>query len=431
MSWAVIGAGAAGLSCARALQRNDVPVVVYEATDHVGGVWRAPVGGGSGMYPNVSLISSKRLTEFRELRMDDVLPDYLDQEAAADYLDSYARQFELMPLVRLNCRVLEAAPVGISAGSRWRLRFHDGDEEVHEGVVVANGHHRIPHTPSIRGLSGGLMRAVSTVTSWEDLLSQRVLVIGGGNSGTDAAVNLGRLGARVVHAMRTQRHCIPKQLAGQPVDAILDTLQRRDRPLWAQQALAELCRRLAYGRAANHPLLRPEHPILTGKIVPTDDYPRLVSEGLITVRSAPVEVDGHRVEFADGSSETFDIVLNATGYEVSFPFLAEGDRPRLDGEPPVLNLLSREHRTLLFSGLFQSDSGAWWLFERQADVIAAYVRAQRSTRGGGCGAGVLLALADVRHRYQRQGSWLNVTHRAYERELCAATDGLNRLIAPT
>ena len=78
--------------------------------------------------------------------------------------------------------------------------------------------------------------------------------------------------------------------------------------------------------------------------------------------------------FADGSEEPIDLIIYATGYNITFPFIArehlnyQGDRPQL-----CFNVFHPERDDLFVAGLIQSDSGQFGLVDCQAQLIAAYV----------------------------------------------------------
>ena len=85
--------------------------------------------------------------------------------------------------------------------------------------------------------------------------------------------------------------------------------------------------------------------------------------------------------FADGSRAAFDIVICATGYRVTLPFIdpehlcadAEGV-PRL-----FMNLLHPTRDDLAVVGLIQPDSGQWGLTDLQAKLVARMALAARES----------------------------------------------------
>jgi hypothetical protein len=82
----------------------------------------------------------------------------------------------------------------------------------------------------------------------------------------------------------------------------------------------------------------------------------------------------------DGTSEAVDLIVMATGYEISFPFFASGLVPIKSGVPQLyLNIFHPEYDNLFFTGLFDASTKTWELVERQAAVIGAYIQALDGT----------------------------------------------------
>jgi hypothetical protein len=135
------------------------------------------------------------------------------------------------------------------------------------------------------------------------------------------------------------------------------------------------------------------------------------------------ELDGERVRFVDGTSEAVDLIIYATGFKLSFPFVDrehlnwQDDRPEL-----YLNVFHPARDDVFVVGLIQPDSGVFGLVDYQSQLVAAYlrglerddpaaVRFQREKREN------RLAL-DGGIRYVRSPRHLvEVEHYSYQREL--------------
>ena len=91
--------------------------------------------------------------------------------------------------------------------------------------------------------------------------------------------------------------------------------------------------------------------------------------------------DGNAVVFADGRREVFDVVICATGYRLTLPFI---DPEHLDadaeGVPRLfMNLLHPTRDDLAVVGLIQPDSGQWGLTDLQAKLVARMALAARQS----------------------------------------------------
>jgi hypothetical protein len=98
--------------------------------------------------------------------------------------------------------------------------------------------------------------------------------------------------------------------------------------------------------------------------------------GRIRFRPDVERLDGDGVRFVDGSRERIDLIVYATGYKLSFPFLDGEHLAWQDGRPRLfLNCFHPTRDDLFVAGLIQPDSGIWGLADLQAQLIAGYVNA--------------------------------------------------------
>lgn len=148
-TYAVIGAGPSGLAAVRALRKRGIPVVGYEASHGVGGLWDIS-NPRSTMYESAHLISSRTTTEFREFPMRSTV-DYPGHAALLEYFREYADHFGLTELFRFDTRVTRLDP---RDDGGWDLTSVGPDgEHTHRyaGVVLANGTLAEPNVPTFPG----------------------------------------------------------------------------------------------------------------------------------------------------------------------------------------------------------------------------------------------------------------------------------------
>jgi hypothetical protein len=116
------------------------------------------------------------------------------------------------------------------------------------------------------------------------------------------------------------------------------------------------------------------HPIVNSQLY------YAIGHGRITPKPDVAELQGRTVRFVDGSAETIDAIVCATGYRMSFPFLDERYLNLKDGLPVFYkNVLHPVYDNLCFVGLIQPNSGLWFLAELQAELVARAL-AHRSPR---------------------------------------------------
>jgi len=390
MRVAIIGAGCSGLTAIKGLVEAGIgEVVCFEKNHRLGGNWAfEPTEGHSSVMETTHLISSKKLSEFSDFPMPDDYPDYPDHRQVLAYFEAYARRFDLEKYVRYNTAVEEATPI---AGERWRLRLSGRGEEEFDALLVANGHHSVPRHPEWRADFTGRYFHAHQLKHARILEGQCVLVVGGGNSACDIAVEASRVARRVDLSLRTPQYILPKFFMGQPTDRFAATLHGLPRPL--QNVLHRWSVRLQVGRYGDYGLPEPDFP-------PTKAHPTLNSEvlekirhGKIHSRPAIVRVQGQEVFFCDGTASTYDTVVAATGYRVCFPFF----RPEwINWEeatsiPLYLRVFHPDHPTLFFIGLVQPQGCIWPLSEAQARLVARVL------------TGRVRLPADWRRRAHREG----------------------------
>jgi len=157
-----------------------------------------------------------------------------------------------------------------------------------------------------------------------------------------------------------------------------------------------------------------------------------ISAEVTTVAPADVRrFAGDEVEFADGRRAAFDVVICATGYRPTLPFID----PRLlgadaaDGLPRLfLNLLHPVRDDIAVVGLIQPDSGQWGITDLQSRLVARMAVA--ALRGPRAAAWLYAA----RQRPQTAAARyvdsprhaLEVEHYSYRRRLERLVAGMDR-----
>ncbi|MFF4880124.1 flavin-containing monooxygenase [Micromonospora sp. NPDC000668] len=369
---AVIGAGAAGLAAVKALRDADVPTVCFETTDQVGGLWvyGAP---DSPAYRTLHLNTSRGRTQFADHPMPADWPDYPDHRRIAGYLAGYADRFGLGDTIRLRHTVER---VTRDPSGTWTVRASgpDGPVEVTvEAVVVANGHNRVPRLPSppYTGASTAEQLHSHDYRGPEQLAGKRVLVVGGGNSAMDIAVDASYAATRTLLSLRRGVWVVPKYLLGRPSDTLNGALARR-LPWRLRQRISQTMLSTTVGSPARYGLPAPTHGFLQDHPTLSDGLLSRLTHGDIEARPGIATLDGDRVEFTDGRSDPVDLIIWCTGYRVEIPFL---DPALLNEGADTLSLYRHVFHPdapgLTFVGLMQSTGSAFPLVEAQAKLIAA------------------------------------------------------------
>src|SRR5690606_38634392 len=144
----------------------------------------------SSVYETTHIISSKTLSQFDDYPMPDDYPDYPSHKQVLAYFEDYARHFGVIPYVRFNTEVTKAEK---QPDETWKITLNDGTVETFDYLIVANGHHWDPRMPSYPGEFTGEMLHSHAFKSAAPFRDKRVLVVGGGNSACDIAVETSRV----------------------------------------------------------------------------------------------------------------------------------------------------------------------------------------------------------------------------------------------
>lgn len=270
------------------------------------------------------------------------------------------------------CRV----PSGwLPAAAGWDVTLADGARRRYRGVVIANGHNWDPRWPEIPGTFAGASIHSADYKTPEICRGKRVLVVGGGNSGFDIAIDVAPYAATTFHSLRRGYHVLPRYLRGAPIDQCGQLALRWRLPLWARRWGAVRSLRDAWGKEELKILPQPDHRLFETHPVINSRWPYAVSQGDITVKPNVKGLDGNHAEFVDGSREPIDLIINATGYKISFPFIDGTHLNWREGRPELyLNVFHPERDDLFVAGLIQPDSGQFGLVDYQSQLIAEYVR---------------------------------------------------------
>lgn len=371
----VIGAGPSGLTTLKNLiQAGLTDITCYETSDAVGGNWVFRESEGhSSVYASTHLISSKKLSQFEDYPMPDDYPDFPSHRQVLAYFDAYARDFGVLPYIRFRCRVDHAARDRIG---RWIVRATGPEgtrEELFDYLLVCSGHHFDPAMPSYPGRFSGRTLHSHSYKRAEPFRDKRVLVVGGGNSACDIAVDLCRTAAHTAISMRRGYHIIPKIVFGMPVDVAYRRLRHLPKPI--RRFLLDAGLNLVIGHWERYGLERPTRPVLEMHPTLNTDVLLQIRHGRIHPRRGIARLDGESVVFTDGKSENYDVIIWATGYRTSFPFFDRGfidwrDAIRL---PLYLKMMPADIPNLYFIGLFQPIGCIWNLADHQAHIAALQI----------------------------------------------------------
>lgn len=372
---AVIGAGQAGLTAVKALRDRGVDVTVFEKTDRVGGNW-AFGNGHSSAYRSLHIDTAKNALAFEDLPMPEEWPDFLHHTQVAEYLERYARMFDLHQDIRLHTPVHRAER---RDGGGWRLEVGDGEDAEFDYLVVANGHHwdpRWPDPPFPGRFDGDAIHShyYRSPTEPLDLRGRRVLVVGIGNSAADIASELSQRTVcdQAFISTRSGAWVLPLTMFGRTLDEIVKPIPGMS--LKMQRRLAHTVLSRLIGDPESYGLPRPDHRILEAHPTASQELLWRLRSGDLIAKPNIQRLEGDHVRFEDGSRERIDAIIYATGYRVNFPFF---DPEFISAPGNRLPLFKRVFKPgiadLAFIGLCQPIPTLFPFCERQSRWVAEHV----------------------------------------------------------
>jgi len=371
----VIGAGVSGLTACKALSDFGVPHSCFEASDEVGGNWYFQNPNGvSSAYRSLHIDISKPSISFRDFPMPDRYPDYPHHTHIFEWLCDYADAFALRERIRFNTRVRHAER---GAGGGWAVTLDDGSRHAFDALLVCNGHHWSPRHPGFPGsFDGPAIHSHDYIDPGTplDLYGKRVLVVGIGNSAVDIVSELGRKTVAEVAFISTRSgaYVIPKYLFGKPSDQVVRTNPRI--PVGLQRRMGAILPRIFSGRMEDFGLPTPNHRFLDAHPTVSSELLGRLGAGDAVAKGDVAELQGDRVEFADGSVERVDAIIYATGYNISFPFFDEGFIAAPDNVLPLFKrMLKPGIDDLAFIGLGQPIPTIFPFSELQSKIAARWL----------------------------------------------------------
>ncbi len=308
---AIVGAGPGGLVAAKHALDAGLQVTVFEASDDLGGQWYA-TATHSGVWPGMHTNTSRAMTAFSDFPPPAEHPLHPAAEQVSAYLHHFADRFGVTERIRFLTPVTQVR-------SGWEV-----DGESFDAVIIASGRFRRPTVPAeLRAFTGELLHAFDYPGS-APFADRRTLVYGNGISGLEIASDLAPT-SPVTSASRKPRYVIQKVVDGVSSDwqwyTLYGALERRflSPEEWSRRQRARVLR--VAGAPADFGAPEPDPDLRIAGLSLCQDYLSQVRDGAIACRPAIAQVEGTHVTFSDGSTESYEALICATGYELDIPYL--------------------------------------------------------------------------------------------------------------
>lgn len=374
----IIGAGSSGIAAAKTLKDHTIAFDCFEKGSGVGGNWRYNNDNGmSSAYRSLHINTNRTVMAYSDYPMPAEFPMFPHHSQIIRYFDDYVDHFGVRPFIHFQTTVLSIRPE--NGGYRVKTESAKGDvqERVYKHVIVANGHHWNPRypTPAFPGSFAGEVFHSHYYKTPDQISGKKLLIVGIGNSAVDIACEAARLyGERVTISTRSGAYIIPNWIMSMPFDSLANPLTAK-LPLAVQRLLVNTSLFLARGRQKDYGVPVPDRPILSEHPTISQDLLNLSGRGLIRFKPNISEFNGYEVVFTDSTRDTFDTIIYATGYKVTFPFFAP-DFINVEATNDLQlyrRVVHPDHPGLYFLGLVQPLGAIMPLAEIQAKWIAKLI----------------------------------------------------------
>ncbi|XP_040263057.1 dimethylaniline monooxygenase [N-oxide-forming] 2-like [Bufo bufo] len=334
---AIIGAGISGLGAIKACVEEGLEPTCFEQSNDIGGLWRFTdevEDGRASIYKSLVTNVSKEIMCLSDFPMPDDFPNFLPHHKYFEYIKLYAEHFKLLKYIKFKttvCRIEKHSDFLVTG--QWLVTTENNGEkktDIFDAVMVCTGQHVQPvrsfnNLPGIENFKGQVLhcREYKTPIGFD---GKQVLIIGMGNTGVDIATELCTRASQVYLSSR-QGVWVIKRLGkgGLPFD--LGFICRYSN--WMNNIMPAAMSRWMTRRFMNnqfdHDLynIQPEGSVWKEPLV-NEELPSRILSGSIMIKSHVERFTETAVHFADGSVvDNLDVVLLATGYDYSFPFLDE------------------------------------------------------------------------------------------------------------
>ena len=371
----VVGAGAAGLAVMNALKQASIPFDAVEKYSEIGGLWNID-RLDSPVSQNTHAIGHKSMQSFSGFPMPEDYPAYPSNRQILKYLIDFAQKKQLHEHIQFGVAVEKIERVD----RLWRVSLSNQEVRTYGWVAIASGQHNDPHLPQFKGEFTGEIIHSSKYKKPQQLLDKKVLVVGAGQSAMDILEDSAITAQKTIHSTRSSFYIGSKFILGIPAERIANFPIVRNVPT---QVIFKILAKIS-------PLFLLLQGIDLSKLIISQNLPKsgfikpvfnhniyhYYLQGDLVNKPKIQKLKDNWVIFEDGSREKIDLIVCATGFKVSFPFIdkkylnwsAKNKYPNL-----YLHCVNPDYDNLFVIGMIQPIGTHWQVFEAQSSLVAKYI----------------------------------------------------------
>jgi dimethylaniline monooxygenase (N-oxide forming) len=351
---AIVGAGGlSGLQTIRSLKARGLSVTAYEGSSQVGGIWKSN-------YSNFSVQIPRVLFEFPDFPMSNIgWGDYATGVQVKEYIEAFAKAFGLLDSIRFNTYVTR---VRQQPDQTWTVEVKaqksDGTfekrVETFDYVIIASGLYSgtnqfIPSIPGKESFKGEMVHSCQFYDA-SVAKGKRVVVIGGGKSAVDIAVEAANNKAAEVTLLPREMHWpSPRKVLGLipthnilmsrlgaalvstqsgtfPTDSVMSTknflLSLLTKPIYMLYGVLVAWQFNLWGKL--YPKTEVMRDFYNIHYSVNDDLTIMRKKGKVELKVGEIvqfKKDGTTLALKDGSTISADLVVSATGFCEDYSYL--------------------------------------------------------------------------------------------------------------
>ena len=148
-------------------------------------------------------------------------------------------------------------------------------------------------------------------------------------------------------------------------------------PEWLQCLMGYGIIRFTFGKHKNYGMSSPTYRLFTKHPTLNNEVPYYIQHGRIIPKPEVKQLDGKLVTFVDDTKEEFDLIVCATGYHLSYPFLPP-QLQRINGA--IVNCYAGcfldDYKGIYFIGWGQARGGVGSLISAYGSIFAQCLKLQ-------------------------------------------------------